>query len=173
MSGTAPAPDPNVVVFDYATWMARHPEFAAVTQPRAQWFFDQATLLCDNTACSPAPYDSRMTPPGPRDLYLDLLTCHIASLNGGLTACGTLPAGSGAGLVGRITSASEGSVSVSVSDLGTGDGPNAAWYYQTPYGAAYWTATAQYRTWKYFLGPQPFPEVYIPYGRAMPGWRPY
>jgi hypothetical protein len=163
-----PPPNPHIVIFDYPHWMAAYPEFAAVTQPRAQGFFDQACVFCDNTACSPVPYN-----PGPRAIYLDMLTAHIAALSGGLDPCGVVAGGSGAGVVGRITSASEGSVSVSVGDMGQGDGPNAAWYYQTRYGAMYWTATAQYRTWQYFLGPQPFQETYIPYGRAMPGWRPY
>ena len=164
-------PDPHVVVFNYQDWMAAYPEFAAVTQPRAERFFREAEVFCDNTPCSPVPYDSTMTPTGPRDIYLAMLTAHIAALNGGLDPCGAVAAGSGAGVVGRITSASEGSVSISAGDMGAGDGPNAAWYYQTRYGAAYWTATAQYRTWQYFLGPQPYPEVFIPYGRAMPGWR--
>lgn len=158
--------DPQVVVFDYATWMARHPEFAAVTAPRADWFFKQATMLCDNTSCSPVCNLDQ------RDIYLDLLTCHIAALNGGLLPCGVATPGSGAAMVGRITSASEGSVSISSEYPTSGDGPNAAWYNQTPYGAAYWTATAHYRTWQYHIGPQPFQEVFIPYGRAMRGWRP-
>jgi hypothetical protein len=162
VSGPAPPVDPHIVVFDYAAWLAAYPEFVAVTEPRAQRFFNEACLFCDNTPCSPVPYDSTQTPTGPRDQYLAMLTAHIAALNGGLNANGQLPAGQGGGLVGRIQSASEGSVSISVGDLGSGDGPNAAWYYQTPYGALYWTATAQYRTWQYFLGPQPFPETNIP-----------
>jgi hypothetical protein len=161
-------PDPHVVIFDYQHWMQRYPEFGAVTQPRAQGFFDDACVFCDNTAGSPVPYDSTQTPTGPRATYLDMLTAHIAALNGGLDPCGQVAAGQGAGVVGRIQSASEGSVSVSFGDMGSGDGPNAAWYYQTRYGAMYWVATAQYRTFRYFLGPQPFPEVYLPlYGGGL------
>lgn len=152
-------PDPNVVIFDYAHWMMVYPEFAAVTQPRAQAFFDMACVLCDNTPCSPVPAQK------PRSGYLDMLTAHIAALSGGLNPCGVVTAGSGQGVVGRITSASEGSVSISVADIGAGEGPGAAWYYQTQYGALYWIATAQYRTWQYFVGPQPFPEGNVMGGR--------
>jgi len=170
MSVTVPAADPHIVVFDYAAWMAAYPEFAAVTQPRAERFFREAEVFCDNTPCSPVPYDLTATPTGPRDIYLAMLTAHIAALNGGLTACGTLPAGQGGGVTGRIQSASEGSVSISFAELGAGDGPNAAWFYQTPYGAAYWVATAQYRTWQYHIGPQPFPEANTYNGR-LGAWR--
>lgn len=159
----APPPDPNVVYFDYDAWLAAYPEFAAVTEPRATRFFNEACVFCDNTPASPVPYNSTLNPTGPRDIYLAMLTAHIAQLNGGLNASGQLPAGQGGGLVGRIQSASEGSVSVSVGDMGSGDGPSAGWYNQTQYGAAYWTATAQYRTWRYYLGPEPFREgPYLP-----------
>lgn len=169
MSVTVPL-NPNIVYFDYAHWMARYPEFAAVTQERAQGFFDDACVFCDNTPSSPVPYNSEMTPTGPRANYLDMLTAHIAALSGGLDPCGQIEGGQGIGVTGRIQSASEGSVSLSFGDMGSGDGPSAAWYNQTRYGAMYWTATAQYRTWRYFLGPQPFPETYLPgYG---PGFAP-
>lgn len=158
--------DPNIVVFDYPSWIGMYPEFAAVTQPRATGFFRQACLFCDNTPCSPIPAQE------PRATYLDMMTAHIASLNGGLNPCGVVAAGSGPGMVGRITSASEGSVSISSEYPSSGDGPSAAWFNQTPYGAAFWAATAQYRTWQYFVGPQPFPEGNILGGRlgTWPHW---
>lgn len=162
MSGTPP-PDPNIVIFDYAHWMATYPEFVAVTEPRAQSFFNVACQFCDNTACSPVP----APPPAqqPRTALLEMLTAHIAALNGGLNASGTLPAGSGLQPVGRIASASEGSVSVGFDYGSTPDGPSAAWYNQTSYGALYWAATAQYRTFQYHIGPQPFPEANYAQGR--------
>jgi uncharacterized protein DUF4054 len=156
---------PVAVVFDYQGWMAAYPEFAAVTQPRAQRFFNEACVYCDNTACSPI---ADLTQ---REIYLWMLTAHIAALNGGLDPCGEIPAGQGRGLVGRITNASEGSVSVGTEYPVSGDGPNAAWYNQTPYGANYWVATAQFRTFQYHLGPQPFPEPFILYGSRFGIWR--
>ncbi len=38
-----------VVTFDYGSWLVQYPEFAYVTQPQAQGYFNQATLLVDNT----------------------------------------------------------------------------------------------------------------------------
>ena len=164
---TVVAADPNVVVFDYPTWMACYPEFSAVTQPRAQMFFDIACTFCDNTACSPVPAQS------PRATYLNMLTAHVAALSGGLTACGVVAGGGGsAAPVGRIASATEGSVTVSFDSGMTADGPSAAWYTQTPYGAMYWAATAQYRTFQYHIGPQPFPEANTYTGR-LGAWRPW
>ena len=114
---TVVAADPNVVVFDYPTWMACYPEFSAVTQPRAQMFFDIACTFCDNTACSPVPAQS------PRATYLNMLTAHVAALSGGLTACGVVAGGGGgAAPVGRIASATEGSVTVSFDYGMTADG---------------------------------------------------
>jgi hypothetical protein len=74
-------------------------------------------------------------------------------------------------MVGRINSATEGSVSIT-SDYGSAGsgGPSEAWYTQTPYGALYWAATAQYRTWQYHIGPQPFPEANTFTGR-LGAWR--
>ncbi|KAG1434388.1 hypothetical protein G6F55_014548 [Rhizopus delemar] len=55
------------------------------------------------------------------------------------------------GLVGRVSSATEGSVSVS-SDYSAPAG-SAQWYLQTPYGAMYWEATAWLRVGRYVPGP--------------------
>jgi len=152
--------DDRVVVFDYPRWMAKFPEFSAVVQPRAEWFFQQAEMLCQNDARSLV-YELPQ-----RAIYLDLLTAHIAALSGGLTPCGTVAAGAGVGMVGRITSASEGSVSIS-SEYNTGtDTPGSAWYNQTPYGAMYWNMTAQFRTWRYFIGPRALPS-YLPIGTPL------
>lgn len=142
MSGT------GVVVFSYATWIARYPEFSTVTAPVAQLYFDEATLYLSNTECSVVVDTAR------RAVLLNMLTAHIAALNA-KNAAGQLAAS----LVGRIDSATEGSVSVHADMPGvTG---NSAWFQQTPYGAAYWQATAQYRTMRYVPGPvTPIPFVY-------------
>jgi hypothetical protein len=159
MSGTIPPVVPPLT-FDYAAWLARFPEFAAVPQGMAQAYWYEAGIICDNTPTSPI---TDMTQLG---VLLNLLTAHIATLNGGLTAAGVTTGGAGLGLTGRISSATEGSVSVSSEFPITGDGPNAAWYSQTPYGAAYWAMTAQYRTWRYYVGPQQFREPLLgPWGQ--------
>lgn len=128
-----------VVVFDYATWSARYPELAAALSPAvAQAYFDEASLYLDNTEASP------VCDPGQRATLLNMITAHIAAMN--------MPGSSP--LVGRITSATEGSVSVQAAYADATPG-SMAWYVQTKYGAAYWAATARYRTGFYTPGAMP------------------
>lgn len=126
-----------IVTFDPALFVARYPEFSGVAPSLLSLFFSEATLYLDNTDQS---YISAIPE---RTMLLNMLTAHVATLNG--QPGGT--AGSG-GLVGRIDSATEGSVSVSAkySDMVSG---TMAWYIQTLYGAAYWAATGRYRTMQY------------------------
>jgi hypothetical protein len=132
---------PGCVVFSYAEWLVQYPEFAAVTQPQAQSYFNRGTLYCDNTPCSP------ITDLFQRTVLLNMVTAHIASI---FAAKAGQPAPT---LVGRINSASQGSVSVQAayteptSDL-------EAWFNQTPYGAAFWAATTRYRT-GFYVPPPP------------------
>lgn len=130
----------GVVVFNHQTWAARYPELAAWV-PNAQPYFDEAQLYLSNTPTSLVKDEAI------RAVLLNMLTAHIAALNAPLN-CEPSPT-----LVGRITSASEGSVSVSVDNqYPPGD---VQWYQQTKYGAAYWAATAPYRTMRYVAGAQP------------------
>lgn len=126
-----------VVTFNYAVWVARYPEFATVSQPLAQSYFDEASIYHANDGTGPVKTAAQQS------TYLNMLTAHIAALNA--TVAGVAPSP----LVGRITNASEGSVSVA------SDYPvtiNNAWFAQTKYGAAYWQATAGYRTMRYRAG---------------------
>lgn len=129
----------GVAVFNYSTWAARFPLLAAdVNEALATSYFSEATIYLDNTDCS------LVTDMGQRLVMLNLIVAHIATLNGATAN----------GLVGRVSSASEGSVSVSV-DFNARPGSE-QWYAQTPYGAQYWAMTAQYRTMQYVPGPQPY-----------------
>lgn len=132
----------GVVTFQYNAWSERYPELAAsVSQPQAQGYFNEATLYCDNTPCSVI-RDLCM-----RAVLLNMVTAHIAALNAPLNGEPSSP------LVGRINSASEGSVSVGTQlDMPAG---SAQWYSQTKYGLAYWQATAQFRSMRYVPGPVP------------------
>ena len=124
----------GVVVFDPAAWIAAFPELTATPQQAAQWF-NQATLYCANTPDSPVPAVERAT-------LLDLLTAHIGKL------FQVKQDGSGqleSSLVGRIESATQGSVSVSAGAIVGTPG----WFQQTQYGVMYWQATAIYRTFRY------------------------
>lgn len=128
----------GVVAFDYAAWATRYPELAAyVAQPTAAAYFGEAELYCDNTANSPVTDDSVG---GTRSKLLNMLTAHVAALNA--------PLGSPSSpLVGRISNATQGSVTVAT-DMQLPAG-SAQWYNQTKYGAAFWQASARYRQFRY------------------------
>ncbi len=127
-----------LAIFDYPTFIARYPEFSSVTSTLAQAYFNEATLYLANDGSGP------VTDPVQQLTLLNMLTAHIAALNSGVN--GQTPSG----IVGRISSASEGSVSVS-SDMGGVPG-TAAWFVQTKYGFNYWQATASFRTFRYVAG---------------------
>jgi hypothetical protein len=131
------------VVFNFAAWQTRYPEFCCVTQPLAQAYFDEASLYCWNDIENPA---ARF---GILPTLLNMLTAHIAAL---YTTQG--PTQDANTLVGRIDSATEGSVSVHA-DMGDANvgSPSQAWYMQTKYGASYWAASAPYRTARYSARP--------------------
>lgn len=143
------------VAFDWSVWSARYPELVAkgVTEPLATSFFAEAGLLLNNTDCSVVTDDAT------RLLLLNMITAHIAALWANANA------GNG-GAVGRMASATQGSVSVSL-DYGQ-VGRSEAWWVQTPYGAQWWASTAMYRTMQYVPGPQPYLGSFMPqYGRLM------
>lgn len=136
-----------IATFDFARWQGRYPEFAAVTQEQAEAYFAEATLYHRNDG------SGQVNDAGQQLALLNMLVAHVAALaraQGGGSA--------EAGLVGRINSATEGSVSVTLDAL-PAEGGVAAWLQQTPYGAAYWAATAPYRTMRYRPGPRRFVSV--------------
>lgn len=129
-----------IVNFDYNSWLVRYPEFGVsgaqfVSPQLAQAYFDEATSYQANNGAGP------VSDPGLQLRLLNMLTAHIAALN----VTGSSP------LVGRINTASEGSVSVGAENNYPPGTPQ--WYQQTKYGAAWWAATAQYRTMRYRPGP--------------------
>lgn len=129
-------------VFDYTLWLARYPEFAATVPPAlAAAYFEEAGGFFDNTERSPVADLAK------RLRLLNMVTAHIAYLNAGTAGSPASP------LVGRITNASEGSVSVAV-DMGPVTAANAYWM-QSKYGAAYWQATQSLRSFRYMPGRQP------------------
>jgi hypothetical protein len=106
----------------------------------AQTYFDEAALYCDNTPCS------IVQDLNERTFLLNMVTAHIAALNAPLNGQPSSP------LVGRISGATQGSVSVQTDFQVPG---SAAWFAQTKYGAAYWQATTKYRSMLYVRGPVP------------------
>lgn len=131
----------GVVVFDLSVFRARYAEFSSVADAVLNAYFSEATMYLNNTD------NSRVSDVGQRGVLLNMLTAHIAALNSGVN--GNAPSE----LVGRISSASQGSVSVST-DMGPTTNSE-AWYMQTKHGAAYWQATAPYRTAIYVPGASP------------------
>ncbi len=127
-----------VTTFDPVTFTAIYPQWAVLTSEQLQASFDIATLYFRNDGTSPA--RSQAT----QNSLLNLLTAHVVQLTYGAD-----PASGAPGIVGRINSASEGSVSVGADYPAT---PNNAWFLQTPYGALFWQATAAYRMTRYLPG---------------------
>lgn len=128
-----------IVVFNYSGWALRYPELSAWVSPTlAQMYFNEAQAYCDNTATSRIPDESVG---GMRGTYLNMLTAHIAQLNAVINGQASPQ------LVGRISSASEGSVSVGV-EMSYAPG-SAQWFMQTKYGAAFWQATTRFRRFLY------------------------
>src|ERR1017187_352996 len=133
------------VTFSYASWAARYPELSvSVGLPQAQQFFNEAQLYCDNSPCSIIP---NCEPTFQRAIFLNMLTAHIAAMNAALNGAPSSP------LVGRVSAATEGSVNVSTQmDYPPG---SPQWYQQTKYGAAFWAASASFRSMRYVPGPVP------------------
>lgn len=124
-----------VVSFDYTAWVARYPEFSTVTEGLATQYFTEATLYHRNDGGGPVGNSAMQS------LLLNMLTAHICKLNATINGVAPSP------LIGRINTASEGSVSVATENSyppGT-----VQWYQQTQYGSSYWAATAQFRSMHY------------------------
>lgn len=157
------------VTFDFTKFTSFYPEFINANPAQGQFWFDQAGLYCSNNTCNPAFADCKL------ETLLYMLTAHVGWLSAPRGADG-LPASSGTPpqITGRVSSASEGSVSVQT-DIGNinGGSPSQWWYMLTSYGQAYWAATAPYRTARPVLNPTVVPGTGVPfgiggYGRVFP-----
>lgn len=126
-----------IVVFVPADFKAAYPEFAAISDPRCTTMFTMAAqAILDNTDNSPVMALDYRT-----QLFY-LLVAHLLTLFAVAADGSERP-------VGRIGSATEGSVTVGFEyELPTGSAM-AAWFNQTKYGALYWMMTAQFRSLKY------------------------
>jgi hypothetical protein len=128
------------VTFNYANWAQLFPQFSNLTQTQVtQLIVPLAEQYCRNDGGGPVSSVATQTN------LLNLAVAHVAQLMFGSTTQPLSP------LVGRISNAAEGSVSVGTDFPTT---PNNAWFLQTPYGAAFWQACAPYRTMRYLPGPR-------------------
>jgi len=135
-----PVPTPNqrgIVVFDGPEFVAAYPAFATLTNAQMAAAFAVAVIFLNNSCCS-------IVEDAPtRQVLLYMLTAHVCALIYGQN--GQPPSG----IVGRVDSAKEGSVSVSASyanDMSMSE----AYFSQTPYGAMFWQATVAYRMGSYY-----------------------
>lgn len=129
-----------VAVFNSVLFYARYPEFAAVSAPRLTALFAEAGLYLSNSDTSLVQNVTR------RGLLLNMLTAHISFLAGDLSADGQ------ARPVGRVSQASEGSVSATLEGVPPTPGTG-AWFAQSQYGAAFWQATSSLRGFRYVTQP--------------------
>lgn len=140
-----------VAVFNPAAFKVMYPQWAALPNDQLCMYFDIATLYWRNDGSSPA-RNAQI-----QGTLLNLLTAHITALMAG-------PDGKGASaIVGRVNSASEGSVSIGADYPATASN---AWFLQTSFGALFWQATAAYRTARYIPGPTRFGNGLTPRGRG-------
>ena len=128
----------TAVVFNPAAFKARYPEFAAVSDLALAACFDEAGLYLSNADNSPVRNLTR------RATLLNMLTAHVAYI-GGLLSADSMPRP-----VGRLSQASEGSVSAAFENLAPG---SASWFQQSQYGAAFWQATTSLRGFRYVAQP--------------------
>lgn len=138
-------PVTGVVQFVFSEFAAAFPEFAGIAAPQAGAAFDSATLVLANTC------RSFIRDAAKRQKLLYLLTAHVTFLRYGSNdgAGKVVPA---PGVVGRVSDAAEGSVRASL-EYSTTVSQSMAWFIQTTWGADYWQATAQYRTFRYAAPP--------------------
>lgn len=142
-----PQPVHGIVEFDASEFVALYPEFAGLTNGTMQNAFNDATFLLSNSCCS-AVRDANQ-----RLILLYKLTAHMLLLNAGTNdGAGNVTTPQTA--VGRVDSATEGSVTASLAYNAT-VGESEAFFIQTQYGAQFWQMTAPYRTMHY-IGPPAF-----------------
>jgi hypothetical protein len=140
-------------VFNYEAWKAMFPEFEGVTEPAAAGYFNLATLYVRNDGRGP------VRDPNMQAGLLNLTTAHLVKLFSPQSYNASVTGGTEViPLVGRVANASEGSVKIQV-DM-PDQQPNAAWWNQTPYGAAVWALMKPFRTMRFM--PNPKRRIYNP-----------
>ena len=132
----------GVVQFSASEFLALYPQFGPQTSALANSFTLAQTQL--NNTCGSRVQDANL-----RLTLLYLLTAHITAL---LAGTGTATA---SGLVGRMSGATEGTVTATL-EYET-FGPSQDYYMQTQFGVQYWQATAPWRTMRYEPGLCDFP----------------
>lgn len=129
-----------IAIFVYADWAALYPEFSNVTQAQATSQFALAGLYLRNDGTG------LVCDPTLQTYLMYLVVAHLCFL-----AYGDNTGSGGSQLVGRISGATQGSVSVQTDLPST---PSQAWFVQSKYGFQFWQATAAFRSGgRYRVGP--------------------
>lgn len=128
-----------IVALDVDYFARRYPTINVSDADLLQDYFDESCMFVNNTD------SSIVSDVGERKILLHLLMAHIAALNGFDSPDGSDVS---SGLVGRVTSATEGSVTVST-DYGASISEQQAYFLQTPFGADFWAKTKKYRSFMY------------------------
>jgi hypothetical protein len=124
-----------VVAFSYPNWTVLFPQFGNVNEAQVTGpVLTVAQQYCRNDGGGP------VNDCGVQTQMLNLMVAHVAQLLYGSTTQPVSP------LVGRISGATEGTVSVSTEFPTT---PSSAWFLQTQYGAMYWQMILPYRLGRY------------------------
>lgn len=148
-----------VVTFDPTAFRTTYPEFntapTVVSDARATDMFTIASQsLLDNTDGSP------VTDVNYRTQLFYMLVAHLLLIFGTSDAptLNNAPPG-------RLSSATEGTVTSQFEYIIAPGSSMAAWYLQTKYGAMYWTSTAMFRTARIVANGQSGIGTSIAYGR--------
>jgi hypothetical protein len=144
------------VVFNYAGFVASYPEFSTLPQNTATAYFTEASSTYPGTTVV-----NRVWNATEAAYLLNYLVAHFAALRFGING---QPPNTGA--VGRVSNATEGSVTTAL-EMQTPESALQAWLQQTQYGAQFWTATARLRTARYAPGPDSGRGM----GRGWGAWR--
>lgn len=124
--------------FQYSIWAQRFPTFAVTIQaPFAQLLYSEALLIPEGSQIT----NNWCLPSSSIIVMMNLLVAHLAFLTQRDPSA-----------VGRISDATQGSVSTSLS-YPSDQGATQSWYAQSQYGAELWRMMAPYRTARYVLGP--------------------
>lgn len=130
----------TIVVFDPTAFRTEYPEFASVSDARATNMFTIAEQsILDNTDNSPVMDGNYRT-----QLFY-MLVAHLLLIfdPSDTPTVNNAPPG-------RISSATEGTITSAFEYILPQGSAMAAWFVQTKYGALYWTATARFRSARYY-----------------------
>lgn len=127
----------GVVVWDEnsaAEFKEMYPVFQAVPDATLEIYFELATTIVDNSKCSLVPCKKRLP------LFVLLIAWMAEDF------------ARGAGIVGQVSSATQGSVSLGINALNAGQA--AAPFMSNHYGELFWMATTKYRSFQYYPDPK-------------------